>query len=36
LGLITENTPLAQLQPVKVMRNWGRRYSLWVFIFGLA
>ena len=23
-------------QPVKVVLNWGRRYSLWVFNFGLA
>ncbi|QFR95201.1 NADH-quinone oxidoreductase subunit B [Streptomyces tsukubensis] len=30
--------PLARLapQPMKVVLNWGRRYSLWVFNFGLA
>jgi NADH-quinone oxidoreductase subunit B len=30
--------PLARLapDPVKVVLNWGRRYSLWVFNFGLA
>ncbi|MDJ1133722.1 NADH-quinone oxidoreductase subunit B [Streptomyces iconiensis] len=30
--------PLARLapQPMKVILNWGRRYSLWVFNFGLA
>ena len=28
---------LAQLpEPVKYLLNWGRRYSLWVFNFGLA
>ena len=36
MGLITEKTPLAQIQPVKFLLNWGRRYSLWVFNFGLA
>ncbi|WP_194432799.1 NADH-quinone oxidoreductase subunit B [Streptomyces alkaliphilus] len=30
--------PLARLapEPMKVILNWGRRYSLWVFNFGLA
>ncbi|MFS7880236.1 NADH-quinone oxidoreductase subunit B [Streptomyces asiaticus] len=30
--------PLARLapEPMKVVLNWGRRYSLWVFNFGLA
>ncbi|WP_018386328.1 NADH-quinone oxidoreductase subunit B [Wenjunlia vitaminophila] len=30
--------PLARLapEPLKVVLNWGRRYSLWVFNFGLA
>jgi NADH-quinone oxidoreductase subunit B len=36
VGLITEKTPLAQLQPVKFLLNWGRKYSLWVFNLGLA
>ena len=36
MGLITEKTPIAQLQPVKFLLNWGRRYSLWAFNFGLA
>ena len=36
MGLITEKTPLAGIQPVKFLLNWGRRYSLWVFNFGLA
>ena len=36
MGLITEKTPLAGVQPVKFLLNWGRRYSLWVFNFGLA
>ena len=36
MGLITEKTPLARIQPVKFLLNWGRRYSLWVFNFGLA
>jgi len=36
VGLITEKTPLARIQPVKFLLNWGRRYSLWVFNFGLA
>ena len=36
VGVITEKTPLAKIQPVKFLLNWGRRYSLWVFNFGLA
>src|SRR4029079_3470911 len=36
MGLITEKTPLAKVQPVKFILNWGRRYSLWVMNFGLA
>lgn len=36
MGLITESTPLAKVKPVKFLLNWGRRYSLWVFNFGLA
>ena len=36
MGLITERTPLPKIQPVKFILNWGRRYSLWVFNFGLA
>jgi len=36
MGVITEKTPLAGIQPVKFLLNWGRRYSLWVFNFGLA
>ena len=36
MGLITEKTPLAAIQPVKFILNWGRRYSLWVMNFGLA
>ncbi|MDX6355672.1 MAG: NADH-quinone oxidoreductase subunit [Streptomyces sp.] len=36
MGLITEHTPLPKIQPVKFLLNWGRRYSLWVFNFGLA
>ena len=35
MGLI-ERTPLPDIQPVKFILNWGRRYSLWVFNFGLA
>ena len=36
MGLITEKTPLPKVKPVKFILNWGRRYSLWVFNFGLA
>jgi NADH-quinone oxidoreductase subunit B len=36
VGVITERTPLAKVKPVKFLLNWGRRYSLWVFNFGLA
>ena len=32
VGPLGEHAP----QPVKVVLNWGRRYSLWVFNFGLA
>ena len=33
---ILENSPLASVQPVKFIFNWGRRYSLWLLNFGLA
>ena len=36
VGVITEKTPIAKIQPVQFVLNWGRRYSLWVFNFGLA
>ncbi len=32
VGLVSEHAPT----PIKVVLNWGRRYSLWVFNFGLA
>jgi NADH-quinone oxidoreductase subunit B len=32
VGFINEHAPT----PIKVVLNWGRRYSLWVFNFGLA
>ncbi|WP_330174186.1 NADH-quinone oxidoreductase subunit B [Streptomyces sp. NBC_01498] len=32
LGVLSRLAP----QPMKVVLNWGRRYSLWVFNFGLA
>jgi NADH-quinone oxidoreductase subunit B len=32
VGLATDIAP----QPIRVVLNWGRRYSLWVFNFGLA
>ncbi len=32
VGVVGEHAP----QPVKIVLNWGRRYSLWVFNFGLA
>jgi NADH-quinone oxidoreductase subunit B len=32
VGPLGEHAP----QPIKVVLNWGRRYSLWVFNFGLA
>jgi NADH-quinone oxidoreductase subunit B len=35
VGLI-ERTPVPNIQPVKFILNWGRKYSLWVFNFGLA
>jgi NADH-quinone oxidoreductase subunit B len=28
--------PAAQVEPIRFVLNWGRRYSLWVFNFGLA
>jgi NADH-quinone oxidoreductase subunit B len=36
VGVITEKTKLPKVKPVKFILNWGRRYSLWVFNFGLA
>ena len=36
VGLITEQTPIGDVQPIKFVLNWGRRYSLWVMNFGLA
>ena len=36
MGVITEKTPIAKIKPVRFLLNWGRRYSLWVFNFGLA
>lgn len=32
VGVVSEHAP----KPIKVVLNWGRRYSLWVFNFGLA
>lgn len=32
LGVLSRLAP----EPMKVVLNWGRRYSLWVFNFGLA
>jgi NADH-quinone oxidoreductase subunit B len=32
IGLVNNDAP----RPIKVVLNWGRRYSLWVFNFGLA
>ena len=32
MGPLAEHAP----EPIKVVLNWGRRYSLWVFNFGLA
>ena len=32
VGVVAEHAPT----PLKVVLNWGRRYSLWVFNFGLA
>ncbi|WP_353353546.1 NADH-quinone oxidoreductase subunit B family protein [Intrasporangium sp. DVR] len=32
VGVLGEHAP----KPIKVLLNWGRRYSLWVFNFGLA
>jgi NADH-quinone oxidoreductase subunit B len=34
--VITEKTPIPRIKPVRFLLNWGRRYSLWVFNFGLA
>ncbi|MFG2111505.1 NADH-quinone oxidoreductase subunit B [Streptomyces sp. NPDC048718] len=38
LPVVSKLGPLARLapEPMKVVLNWGRRYSLWVFNFGLA
>jgi NADH-quinone oxidoreductase subunit B len=36
MGVITEKTPVPRIKPVKFLLNWGRRYSLWIFNFGLA
>src|SRR5262249_39363315 len=36
VGVITEKTPIPKIKPVRFLLNWGRRYSLWVFNFGLA
>ena len=35
MGVI-DQTPLADVQPIKFILNWGRKWSLWVFNFGLA
>lgn len=32
VGFLQEHAP----EPIKIVLNWGRRYSLWVFNFGLA
>ena len=32
VGPLAEHAP----KPIRVVLNWGRRYSLWVFNFGLA
>ncbi len=32
VGFLQEHAP----EPIKIVLNWGRRYSLWVFTFGLA
>ena len=32
VGPVAEHAP----KPIRVVLNWGRRYSLWVFNFGLA
>ena len=32
MGVVGEHAP----KPIRVVLNWGRRYSLWVFNFGLA
>jgi len=33
---LLSRSPVASLQPVKFVLNWGRRYSLWLLNFGLA
>jgi NADH-quinone oxidoreductase subunit B len=33
---LLSRSPVARLQPVKFVLNWGRRYSLWLLNFGLA
>ena len=35
MGVI-DQTPLADVQAIKFILNWGRKWSLWVFNFGLA
>ena len=33
---LLSRSPVASVQPVKFVLNWGRRYSLWLLNFGLA
>jgi NADH-quinone oxidoreductase subunit B len=33
---LLSRSPVASLQPVKFVLNWGRRYSLWLLNFGVA